>query len=97
MFSRKCGRRKILKNMFLRHSMRRQKELNTVRAGSENRSPDAWGACTGRWKMLHYYAKRFFQKTMIWADGKDQKAEIYVIHDGQEEVSAEIRWSLKKK
>lgn len=49
-----------------------------------------------RWKMLHYYAKRFFQKTMIWADGKDQKAEIYVIHDGQEEVSAEIRWSLKK-
>ena len=33
---------------------------------------------------------------MIWADGKDQKAEIYVIHDGQEEVSAEIRWSLKK-
>lgn len=49
-----------------------------------------------RWKILHYYAKRFYQKTIISAAEKGKIIDLYVVNDGQEEFTAKVVWALRK-
>lgn len=49
-----------------------------------------------RWKILHYYAKRFYQKTIISADERGKIIDLYVVNDGQEEFTAKVVWALRK-
>ncbi len=49
-----------------------------------------------RWKILHYYAKRFYQKTMISASDRENAIDLYIVNDGQEESEAKLAWALRK-
>ena len=64
---------------------------------------DCWPAPTwagidnrGRWKALHYYAKRFYQPVLISADDREGAVDLYVVNDTREPVTGEIRWYLRK-
>lgn len=49
----------------------------------------------GRWKMLHYVAKRIFapQAASAWIDG--QTAEIHLANEGRDVASGILSWSLQ--
>ncbi len=49
-----------------------------------------------RWKILHYYAKRFYQNTMISVSEHEKMIDLYVVHDGQEGFDAKVQWALRK-
>lgn len=49
-----------------------------------------------RWKILHYYAKRFYQQSIISAEIEEQYVRLYVVHDGQHEFVGEIVWALRR-
>ena len=49
-----------------------------------------------RWKILHYYAKRFYQQTVISAEINDRNVRLYVVHDGQNEFYGNIEWCLRR-
>lgn len=49
-----------------------------------------------RWKILHYYAKRFYQKTIISVSEHERSLDLYIVHDGQEGFEAKVAWALRK-
>lgn len=48
-----------------------------------------------RWKILHYYAKRFFQQILISAEDNGDKPVIYVVNDNPHEYRVRVSWQLK--
>lgn len=50
----------------------------------------------GRWKALHYAARRFFEHVLLSVDEKDGTAGIYLTNDRAEEWQGEVRWSLER-
>jgi len=48
----------------------------------------------GRWKALHYYAKRFYAPVLISAVNEDTKVNIYVVNDTMESIKGVIEWRL---
>jgi beta-mannosidase len=63
---------------------------------------DCWPAPTwagidykGRWKALHYYAKRFFAPVLVSAIEKDNKVEIYVVNDLPREYEGRLTWRVR--
>ena len=63
---------------------------------------DCWPAPTwagidsrGRWKALHYYARRFYQPVLISADDREEAVDLYVVNDTREPVTGEIKWYLR--
>ena len=63
---------------------------------------DCWPAPTwasidykGRWKALHYYAKRFFAPVLASAIEKDGRVEIYVVNDLPREFEGRLTWRVR--
>jgi beta-mannosidase len=48
----------------------------------------------GRWKALHYYARRFYDELLISPHEEDGKLNIYVVSDRQKPISAQLRLTL---
>jgi beta-mannosidase len=49
----------------------------------------------GRWKALHYYAKRFYAPIMISAKDEGTKVNIYVNNDTLKDIEGTIEWKLR--
>jgi beta-mannosidase len=49
----------------------------------------------GRWKALHYSAKRFFEPLLLSIEEKEGMAGLYLTNDRTEEWEGEVRWSLE--
>lgn len=49
----------------------------------------------GRWKALHYYAKKFFNRILVSADVLKNKADIYAINETREDIDAVVNWRIK--
>ncbi len=63
---------------------------------------DCWPAVSwsgidyyGRWKALHYYAKRFYNPLLISAEDYERKVDIYVTNDTIENVKGTVEWKLR--
>jgi len=64
---------------------------------------DCWPAASwsgidyfGRWKALHYYAKRFYSPVLISAEEDDKKiVSIYITNDTGDIAEGIINWSLR--
>jgi len=50
---------------------------------------------SGRWKALHYYAKRFFSKVLISACEEDTKVALYLINESRLIQKGKITWKLR--
>lgn len=48
----------------------------------------------GRWKALHYLAKRFYSPVLISACEKDTRVSLHITNDTMEEVSGRVSWRL---
>lgn len=48
-----------------------------------------------RWKILHYYARRFFQQVLISVEDNGDKPVLYVVNDYPYGFEARIDWQLK--
>lgn len=48
----------------------------------------------GRWKALHYYAKRSFADLLLSVDQSDDRLDFYVVSDLKEQASGELRLRL---
>jgi beta-mannosidase len=51
----------------------------------------------GRWKALHYFAKRFFAPVMLSACDDGLKVTLHVTNETMHPFSGEIRWKLRNK
>ena len=49
----------------------------------------------GRWKALHYAAKRFFAPVLLSAEEKDVRVDLHLTNDRLEPFRGEVRWSLE--
>jgi beta-mannosidase len=49
----------------------------------------------GRWKALHYYAKRFYSPVLISAEDNGTGINIYVTNDTLEDIKGIIEWKLR--
>lgn len=49
----------------------------------------------GRWKALHYFAKRFFSMVLISAEEAENKAEIVVTNDYSNHLKGQVAWVLR--
>jgi beta-mannosidase len=49
----------------------------------------------GRWKALHYFAKRFYAPVLISAQEENTKVDLYITNDTQSPVQGSIEWWLK--
>jgi beta-mannosidase len=49
----------------------------------------------GRWKALHYYAKRFYKPILISAEDEGARVNIYITNDTLEDVKGVIKWRLR--
>ncbi len=49
----------------------------------------------GRWKALHYYAKRFYSPVLISAEEEGTRVNIYVTNDNLEDVRGTVGWKLR--
>jgi len=49
----------------------------------------------GRWKALHYYAKRFYSPVLISAEDNRTMVNIYVTNDSREDIKGIIEWKLR--
>lgn len=49
----------------------------------------------GRWKALHYAAKRFYSPILLSVAEKDTSAEIHVTNDTVKPAKIEVKWSLE--
>ncbi len=49
-----------------------------------------------RWKILQYYAKRFYQETVVSIVEEGKKLALYVVHDGQKTFDASLAWQLRR-
>lgn len=50
----------------------------------------------GRWKALHYYAKRFYAPILLSIHEEGASAEIHVTNDTMEPFEAAVHWKLRK-
>ncbi len=50
----------------------------------------------GRWKALHYAAKRFFAPVLLSIVDEPSRQSVYLTNDSREEVRGTLRWSLEK-
>ena len=48
----------------------------------------------GRWKALHYMAKRFFSPLLVSGVARNDSVLIYAANDLQEEMSCKLEWTL---
>lgn len=48
----------------------------------------------GRWKALHYYAKRFYAPVLISAEDDGTRVTIYITNDTRESIKGVIEWRL---
>ncbi len=65
---------------------------------------DCWPAASwssldyyGRWKALHYYAKRFYAPVIASICEKDEKLELHVTNEKLDEFEGVLEWKLCKK
>jgi beta-mannosidase len=49
----------------------------------------------GRWKALHYFAKRFYSPVLMSVLTEGKSAEIHLTNDSLETVSGQIEWKLR--
>jgi beta-mannosidase len=49
----------------------------------------------GRWKALHYYAKRFYAPVLISAEDNGTRVNIYITNDTRESIKGVIGWRLR--
>ncbi len=49
----------------------------------------------GRWKALHYYAKRFYSPVLISAEDNGTGVNIYVTNDSREDIKGVVEWKLR--
>lgn len=49
----------------------------------------------GRWKALHYFAKKFFNPVLVSADILENKAQIYVVNERREPLTANLNWKIR--
>jgi len=49
----------------------------------------------GRWKALHYAAKRFYAPVLISAEEEDKRVKLHVTNDLLERFEGVVRWSLE--
>jgi beta-mannosidase len=49
----------------------------------------------GRWKALHYYAKRFYSPVLLSGVEKGTKVNIYITNDTTEYISGVVEWKLR--
>ncbi len=49
----------------------------------------------GRWKALHYFAKKFFAMTLLSVCEEGTRADLYVTNDKREQVNGKIVWYLR--
>lgn len=64
---------------------------------------DCWPACSwsgidyyGRWKALHYFARRFYAPVLLSVKEEGHRAEIHVTNDTTKPVKIEVNWSLQR-
>lgn len=50
----------------------------------------------GRWKALHYFAKKFYAPILLSIEEEENSAKLYVTNDTLEKVSATVNWKLRK-
>ncbi|KPV40855.1 beta-mannosidase [Alicyclobacillus ferrooxydans] len=50
----------------------------------------------GRWKALHYFAKRFYQPVLLSAAETATSAQLYVTNDTLSSVDGIVRWALRR-
>lgn len=51
----------------------------------------------GRWKALHYAAKKFYQPVLLSVKERDHEVEFYLTNDSINHVEGTIEWQLVKK
>lgn len=63
---------------------------------------DCWPAaswssldCFGRWKALHYAARRFFAPVLLSVEDEGDSAALFITNDTREPWQGEVRWSLE--
>lgn len=49
----------------------------------------------GRWKALHYAAKRFYAPVLLSIDSNDARMDVFITNDTTREWHGEVRWSLE--
>ncbi len=49
----------------------------------------------GRWKALHYYAKRFYNPVLISACEEGTTVKLHVTNDTREDLAGTVKWSLR--
>lgn len=49
----------------------------------------------GRWKALHYYAKRFFAPVLLSAARQETKVELNIANETMTEVNCMVSWTLR--
>ncbi len=49
----------------------------------------------GRWKALHYFARRFFAPVILTACEEEYSAALHVSNESMQEFSGELRWQLR--
>ncbi|NLK22134.1 MAG: glycoside hydrolase family 2 protein [Epulopiscium sp.] len=49
----------------------------------------------GRWKALHYYAKRFFNPVLISAKEEGTLVKLHIVNDRLEDIKGKINWKLR--
>ena len=49
----------------------------------------------GRWKALHYFAKRFYDPILLSIEEEGTDAAIYVTNDTLEDMKATVEWKLR--
>ncbi|WP_456275226.1 beta-mannosidase [Bacillus sp. AK128] len=49
----------------------------------------------GRWKALHYFAKRFYSPLLLSIKEMGKQAEIYLTNDTMEDVNGRVEWKLR--
>ncbi|WP_163578852.1 beta-mannosidase [Gracilibacillus saliphilus] len=49
----------------------------------------------GRWKALHYYAKKFYDPILLSIEEGEKDASIYVTNDHLEAITGRIEWKLR--
>ncbi len=49
----------------------------------------------GRWKALHYVAKRAYAPVLISCDGEDSRAVLHISNEDTTPVTGMVRWSLR--
>lgn len=49
----------------------------------------------GRWKALHYFARRFFAPVLISAEEKDRDVKLYISNETMEDIDGTILWAFR--